>query len=132
MDFFTAAELARQEARRKKGRPYVYRLDMVERVQRKRKYHKRFVTLRLVKLYYINIAYHQFRALARRTRRMDGRFEWNFLLALEARIVSYIYRTSLVANPFQCIQLIKQGYVAINNRYTPYVNTPVKVGEFVT
>ena len=132
LDFFAVAELVREEARRKRGRPYIYRLDIIQRRLRKRKYHKRFVSLRLVKLFYINVSYHQFRQLASRTRRMYGRFEWNFLLALEARLMSYIYRTSLLCNPFQCMQIIKQGYVGINNKYTPYVNHRVAVGDFVT
>lgn len=132
LDFFTAAQLAREEARKKRGRPYIYRLDIIEKATRRRKYHKRFVSLRLVKLFYINLSYHQFRHLARRTRRLQGRFEWNFLLVLEARLMSHVYRSSLVANPFQCIQLIRQGYVAVNNFYYPYVNHTVKLGQFVT
>jgi len=70
--------------------------------------------LRLVKLFYLTFHYHQFRQLAQRTRRLEGCFEHNFLLALEGRLVSFIYRTSLMPNLFQCIKLVRSGGILVD------------------
>jgi|ADGO01.1.fsa_nt_gi Ribosomal protein S4 and related proteins len=92
----------------------------------------RFVSIRLTKLFYLTFTYRQFRRLAFEMRRKDGYYGHNFCLALEGRLVSAIYRSSLVSNLFQSIQLVKQGYVAVNKVYQKHVNYRVKVSEFIT
>ena len=132
VDFFYSLREARKKINASRKQAYIYRLDIIDRPKRRRKLKYRFVSLRLVKLFYINYTYRNFRRLANQMRRKDGMFEWNFLLALEGRLMSFLYRTSLVSNLFQCMQLIKQGFVCVNSRYYSYVNYRVQVGEFVT
>jgi len=131
LDFFFTLYIAKKKQARQRNKPYVYRLDVIDRPLIRKKLKQRFVSLRLVKLFYINYSYKNFRQLATRMRRKYGMFEWNFLLQLEGRLMSFLYRTSLLSNPFQCMQFIKQGHVLVNLRYVPYVNYRVQVGDFV-
>ena len=84
-------------------RPFVYRIDILRRKIVRKKYKWRFVTLRLVKFYYVLFTYKQFKKLARKSKKKDGLFENNYVLALEGRLVNFLYRTSLqklYLNPF--------------------------------
>jgi ribosomal protein S4 len=132
LDFFYKLQETRKKQKQKRKQPYIYRLDIIERRTIKRYLKYRFVSLRLVKLFYINYNYKKFRVLSNRMRKKVGMFEWNFLLQVEGRLMSFIYRTSLVANLFQCMQLIKQGHVYVNFKNFPYVNHTVQVGDFLT
>ena len=132
LDFFFTLYMAKKKQNRQKNKPYVYRLDIIDRPLIRKKLKQRFVSLRLVKLFYINYSYKNFRQLAMRMRRQYGMFEWNFLLQLEGRLMSFLYRTSLISNPFQCMQFIKQGYVMVNLKYIPHTNYRVQVSDFVS
>lgn len=130
-DFFYNNYVIRQQYKMRARRRYIYRVDIIQRRVFKKKIKKRFVSLRLVKLFYLTLHYHQFRQLARRTRLLDGCFEHNFLLALEGRLISFVYRTSFVPNLFQCIQLVRQGGVIVEKRVQNYVNYRVTINKFV-
>lgn len=132
IDFFYKSYLRRQEQRFKSRRRYIYRLDIIQKEVRRKKLKYRFVSLRLIRLFYITISYRQFRQLARAMRSKAGLFEENYLLALEGRLSSYLYRTSLVANPFQCIQLVQQGQLLVNFKQQRYITYRVPLHTLVT
>lgn len=75
IDFFYSLREARRKANAERKQAYIYRLDIIDRPKRKRKLKYRFVSLRLVKLFYINYTYRNFRRLATQMRRKDGMFE---------------------------------------------------------
>jgi ribosomal protein S4 len=130
-DFFYNNYVTRQEYRMRSRRRYIYRVDIIQRRVFKKKIKKRFVSLRLVKLFYLTLQYHQFRQLARRTRLLDGCYEHNFFLALEGRLVSFVYRTSFIPNIFQCIQLVRRGGVVVEKSVQNYVNYHVTINRVV-
>jgi len=98
----------------------------------KKKMKARFISLRLVKLFYITFSYRQFRHLARTMRSRDGAFEQNYLLALEGRLLSYLYRSSLMTNPFQTMDFIRKGNVLVNLRCENHYNYRVPLNTLVT
>jgi len=125
--FFYNIYLKKKQNIIKKYRRYIYRLDIIDKPIKKNKLKHRFVSLRLLKLFYINITYRQFRNLAFKMRRKAGNFEENYLMTLECRLLSVLYRTSLIPNPFQCIQLIRQGYVLINLKNVWNINSKIDI-----
>jgi hypothetical protein len=131
-DFFYKSFLAKQEYKRRARRRYIYRIDIIQRRVFKKKMKKRFVSLRLVKLFYLTLHYHQFRQLAQRTRRLAGCFEHNFFLALEGRLVSFVYRTSFIPNPFQCIEIVKRGNVTIEGVVQGHINYLIQLNQLVS
>lgn len=92
----------------------------------------RFVSLRLVKLYYITFSYRQFRQLARTMRRKQGAFEENFLLALESRLAPLLYRLTFLGNPFHCLDFVRSGYVFVNGRCLRRPNAVVGLHQMIT
>lgn len=130
-DFFYNNYVMRQQYKMRARRRYIYRVDIIQRRVFKKKIKKRFVSLRLVKLFYLTMHYHQFRQLARRTRVLDGCYEHNFLLALEGRLISFIYRTSFLPNIFQCIQLVRRGGVMVEKSLQHHVNYRVAINTVI-
>lgn len=101
-------------------------------MRRRRSLKERFVTLRLVKLYYITYSYRQFRALARAMRRRRGAFEENFLLALESRASSIIYRMTFFSNPFLCLDVVRRGHVFVDNQCHRRPNGSIGLHRLIT
>lgn len=92
----------------------------------------RFVTLRLVKLFYLTLKYRQFRCLAILAARMDGFFQTNFCLLLEGRLASTMYRTNLMISMFEIIDFVKRGNILINKCLTNLVNFNMCIGDVLT
>lgn len=130
--FFFQLYLDRQIFRKRKIRRFIYRIDVVDPAKRKHSLKSRFVTLRLVKLFYLTLKYRQFRHLAVLAAKMDGFFQSNFCLLLEGRLASVIYRTNLLVSMFEIIDFIKRGNVLVNRRLTDLVNFNVYVGDVLT
>ena len=69
--FFYKIYLKKEEFRLNKMRRYVYRIDIIAPRVKKKYLKKNFVTLRLVKLFYLVLKYRQFRVMARTAARKD-------------------------------------------------------------
>lgn len=104
----------------------------MERPQPKSSLKQRFVSLRLVKLFYVTLSYRQFRGLARHMRRRQGVFEENFLLALESRVASLIYRMTFLGNPFHCLEFVRQGHVFVSGKCVTRPNSPVALHQLLS
>jgi hypothetical protein len=52
--------------------------------------------------------------MARKAKRQSGLFEMNYILALECRIVNFLYRVGVVDSFFESIYIIKAGFVTKN------------------
>ena len=75
LDFFFLADEKRRHDQREHWRRFIYQLDLVELNNNQSSLKQRFVSLRLVKLFYITYSYRQFRGLAKQMRRRQGVFE---------------------------------------------------------
>jgi len=128
--FFNRAKLE-EERRYRSRRRYVYSFQEKRPEPPRKRLKERFVDLRLVKLFYLTLKYRQFRRIARAAKKRKGNFEENYCLALECRMVSFLYRTSLVSNMFQCIQLVKAAALMVDFKLVNHVNSPVRLGQLV-
>lgn len=92
----------------------------------------RFITLRLVKLFYLTLKYKQFRTYAQIASRRDGFFQFNYCYFIEGRLISLIYRTNFIISMFEIIEYIKRGSVIVNGKVLSYVNANVNIGDIVS
>jgi hypothetical protein len=97
-------------------------MDVAKGVQKKRKFDKRFVSLRIARLYFLSLKDYQFRSLFKKASKMDGNLENNYCLLLECRIMSILYRTNFLHNIFEIIQFIKSGNVYLNYKQVTFIN----------
>lgn len=102
-------------------------------IKRKRyHYKKEFSDLRLAKNFYIMYTYRQLRRIAKKAKKKDGVFEYNYISLMELKLPSFIYRTSLLPNMFESINFIKGNNVAVNKIFRPLIFFSVKRMDIVT
>lgn len=132
LDFFFLTTERRRRFQRERWRRFIYQLEVDDLHRPKKPLKQRFVTLRLVKLFYLTYSYRQFRHLARTMRRRQGAFEENFLLALESRLAPLVYRMTFLANPFHCLSFVRQGHVFVQEQCQNKPNFRVPLHQLIT
>lgn len=97
---------------------YFYRLDKIEpQVFLRKNFVKSSIGFRLMRMFYLTLSYRKIRKIFRLAKSKTGMFASNYLLFLESRILSLIYRCSLLKNIFEAIRFIRKGNVIINREY---------------
>jgi ribosomal protein S4 len=91
--------------------PFIYEWRHYYLERKKYKTKRGFASLRVTRLFYIIYTYRQLKQKAKRAKRMDGVFENNYMLLIECKIPSFIYRTSFVSNMFESILLVKTNNI---------------------
>lgn len=72
LKFFFGLWWRKRKMWRRKRRRYVYKFDRPPAFRKWRKYNRRFLSIRLTRLYFLTFQDHQFRKLFRRAAKMDG------------------------------------------------------------
>ena len=116
----------------KKLRRYIYRIDIIDIKQRKKKYNKRWLSIRLTRLYFLTLQDHQFRKLFTKARKLTGDLQSNYCHLLEGRLLPLFYRTNFLSNLFKVISFIKDSNVFLNFKTANYVNFLVKISTLIT
>lgn len=122
--FYRLYSLA-EERKYQRLRRYIYRIDIITHTKRRRKFNKRFLSLRVARLYFLTLKDYQFRALYRRASKLDGNLESNYCLLLECRVLAIFYRTNFLSNIFEILQFIKAGHVFIDFKKATHVNSKI-------
>jgi hypothetical protein len=92
-------------------RPFIYETrEPIVRSKMRRMNHQ-FVSLRVIKLFYVMYSYRQLKYIARKAKSQVGIFEQNYLYIMECKLPSYIYRSSFFSNMFESIKFVKGGNV---------------------
>jgi len=94
--YFFKLNQKRKKFMKRKKKPFIYRIDLVQQRQTKKRWKKRYISLRLVKYFYSLLPYRYFRRISRIAKRKTGLYESNYLFLLEGRLVNFIYRTGIV------------------------------------
>lgn len=131
-DFFFALFLKYKELKRKRSRRFIYRVDLIEREERRKKQNDRFASLRIIKHLFAILTYKQFRKIARIVRKKEGPVGNLFVLALEGRLINFLYRSLFTETIFESFFLIKQGYIIVNKKIITYPNYGVKLYEILS
>ena len=87
--------------------PFIYEPRVYFISRKKFKMDIKRVSLQLVRLFYIIYSFKQLRRLIRRAKRSDNVFDNTFVLLMECKLPSFIYRSSLFSNMFESINFIK-------------------------
>jgi ribosomal protein S4 len=114
-----------EDRRYQRLRRYIYRIDVISHTKRRRKFNKRFLSLRIARLYFLTLKDYQFRSLFRRASKLDGNLESNYCLLLECRVMAILYRTNFLWNIFEILQFIKAGYLFIDSKKAIHVNSQI-------
>lgn len=112
-------------------RPFIYEAKMPSITKKKRKINEQFISFRLVKLFYVMYNYRQLKKIAKKAKFKNGVFEQNYLLIIECKLPSYLYRTSLLPTIFDSLQFVKTGNVWVNKEFKPLVFYNVKLFDIV-
>jgi ribosomal protein S4 len=89
--------------------PFIYEPRIYNVVHRRIKKGAEYLSLQLVRLFYIIYTFKQLRQLIKKAKRSDDVFEVKFLLLMECKLPSFIYRSSFFSNMFESINFIKSG-----------------------
>lgn len=131
-NFFFDLFLKYKEFKRKKSRRFIYRVDLIEREERRKKQNERFASLRIIKHFFAILTYKQFRKLARIVRKKEGPVGNLFVLALEGRLINFLYRSLFTETIFESFFLIKQGYILVDKHIITYPNYNVNLYEILS
>ena len=112
-------------------KPFIYETREPVAHHKKSRINYQFVTLRVIKLFYVMYSYRQLKQIARKAKSKFGIFEQNYLYIMECKLPSYIYRTSLFPNLFESIKFVKGGNVWINKQFKPLLYYSVKLYDIV-
>jgi ribosomal protein S4 len=114
LKFFFKIFLNRIANKWKRLRRFVYRIDKIEYRYKRKKVNKRWLSLRLTRLYFLIIKDRQFRKIIKRANKMDGDMESNYYYYLECRLFPFLYRMHFARNMFVALENSKLGYIIIN------------------
>lgn len=123
--FFYRLYTVRENLRYERARRYIYRIDIITHTKKRKKWNKRFISLKIARLYFLTVKDYQFRALFRRASKLNGNLESNYCLLLECRIMAIFYRTNFLYNIFEILQFIRDGYVFINYKKAKHFNSSI-------
>jgi len=118
--------------RKWKTKRYIYRLDVIEpEFTRKKKKRKFFVGLKLFQMFYLTLSIKRIQKFVRFAKKLDGLYESNLLFFLEFRLLSLLYRISLLSNIFESINIIKNGFICVGDSYIKFPNKFVSMFTIV-
>lgn len=130
--FFHKLWERRRRNRYKKARKYIYRIEL-RAPQRFRRYRRpTYLAVRLVRLFYITYNFRQLRKLILGAHGKVGFYEENLALALEGRLMCFLYRTGFVSSFFSSIEFIRSFAVLLNGVFEIYIHHLIKVGDLIT
>ena len=114
-------------------RRYIYRIDIITRSTHRKPQNKKFISLRLARLYFLTLADYQFRNLFKKASKLDGNLDSNYCMLIECRLLSLLYRTNLLFNFFDIIKFIKHDNIIINYKYSlNHINAIIPRNAFIT
>lgn len=130
--FFHKLWERRRRNRFQRGRKYIYRVELYG-PQKVRRYRRpTFLAVRLVRLFYLTYNYRQLRRVILGAHGKVGFYEENLALALECRLMCFLYRTGFVSSLFSSIDFIKSITVMVNNAFTTFIHRKILIGDLVT
>lgn len=129
--FFLKIYRLRIERWWKLKRRYIYRIDIIDIPKKIKKWNKRWLSIRLCRLYFLTLQDHQFRNMFKLSSKLTGNLERNYCYLLECRTITIIYRTNFLANIFNCMMFVKRKRLFINDKPLSYINAVIPVYSLI-
>jgi hypothetical protein len=89
--------------------PFIYEPRTYFIPYKRSKINVRHLSFQLVRLFYIMYSYKQLNKLIKKAKKSDAVFEQAFMLSMECKLPSFVYRSSIFSNMFESISFIKSG-----------------------
>lgn len=112
-------------------RRYIYRIDIIDIPKKIKRWNKRWLSIRLCRLYFLTIQDHQFRNMFKKASKLTGNLGTNYCHLLECRTITIVYRTNFLANIFNCIMFVKRNRLYINRTPLSYINAVIPVNSLI-
>lgn len=111
--------------------PFIYEPRIYNIIHKKIKKSAKYLSLQLVRLFYIMYSYKQLKQLIKKAKRSNKVFENKFISLMECKLPSFIYRSSFFSNMFESINFVKNGNLLINKYYSSNIYRSIKIMDFV-
>ena len=92
-------------------KPFIYEPRVPFISPKKFRIKPQLIGYQVIKLFYVLYTFRQLSNIGKKAKKQEGVFENNFLTMIEAKLPSFIYRTSLFSNIFESINFVKQNNV---------------------
>lgn len=112
-------------------KPFIYEPRVPFISVKKFKIKKQLIGVQVIKLFYVIYTFRQLSNIAKKAKKQNGVFEHNFLTIIEAKLPSFLYRTSLFSTLFESLTFVKQNNVWINKKFKPLIYYSVKLYDMV-
>ena len=112
--------------------PYIYEPRIYNVVHRKIKKGAEYLSLQLMRLFYIIYTYKHLKNLIRKSKKSINSFENKFILLIECKLPSFIYIISIFGNMFESIDFIKGNNLFINKIMVNNLYYTIKLMDFVS
>lgn len=112
-------------------KPFIYEARVPTITKKKRRINEQFISFRLIKLFYVMYNFRQLKKIAKKAKLKSGVFEQNYLLIIECKLPSYLYRTSLFPTIFDSLEFVKTSNVWVNKEFKPLIFYTVKLFDMV-
>jgi ribosomal protein S4 len=109
IDFFLIKKQQRERIYFRK--PFIYEPRVPFIYIKKFKIKKQLIGVQVIKLFYVMYNFKQLSNIAKKAKKQSGVFEQNFLTIIEAKLPSFLYRTSIFSTLFESIKFVKQNNV---------------------
>ena len=129
--FFQDSYRYRAERAKQRFRQFIYRIDIINPDKSHKRKKWKFVSMQLVRLFYKGINQRRVYKFSQLSSSSSGLWVNNFLLLIESRISTLLYRINWISNILFLNQFITHGNVLVNTKTPLTVNFMVKPFQLI-
>lgn len=130
-DFLQMIYKEKFEKRRKRFKNFIYRVDIADPGRYIKRLKWKFASFQLMRLFYRGMNPSKFNFFARKSMNVDGLWVLNFLLLLESRVATILYRLNWISNILFIKQYLLHGNILINDKLVYSTNNLVGLADLV-
>lgn len=120
-----------ERKRRRLYRRFVYRVDVVERRPRVKRMNWKFVSYKIIRLFYMTFTPAQYYRIGAHAARLEGSYESNLILFIEGRAMPFLYRIHISYDIFELMEFVSAGILAVNGEVCTNFHVPLGMGSFM-
>jgi len=106
---------------------YIYRVDINKPKKKRKRYKWWFVSRRIARLFYVTFKYKQFYRLGKKLVSTEGSWSSALAMALECRILTFLYRMQISLDVFDIRRLVLAGVASISDTLPKHCNYLVPI-----
>lgn len=124
--FFQESYRYRAERAKQRFRQFIYRIDIINPDKSHKRKKWKFVSMQLAKLFYKGINQRKVYKFSKLSSSSFGLWVNNFLLLIESRVSTLLYRVNWIPNILFLNQFLAHGSVLVNSKTPSTVNFMIK------